>query len=111
MCFSWDFIKQVLILAVVIVAIIGILQLIVPYIIRRLGVTLGEGWNVIVGAFRVFPRILPKLDCSIRLYLGECRGRILEVVNDESVIGHDGDGAFLHESLEVLDVLPAVKLD
>lgn len=54
MCFSWDLIKQVLILAVVIVAIVGILQLIIPYIVSKLGIVLGEGWNVVVGAVRIF---------------------------------------------------------
>ena len=54
MCFSFDFIKQLLIFGVVIVAIIGILQLVVPYIVSKLGIALGEGWGVIVGAFRIF---------------------------------------------------------
>jgi hypothetical protein len=54
MCFSLELIKQLLILAVVIVAIIAILQLLVPFIFRKLGITPGEGWAVIVGAFRIF---------------------------------------------------------
>lgn len=54
MCFSLDFLKQILILAVVIIAIIGILNLLIPYIVRRLGVTMGEGWNVVVSAFKIF---------------------------------------------------------
>jgi hypothetical protein len=54
MCFPLDFIKTLLILAVIVVAVIGILQLLVPYIIGRLGVALGQGWAVVVGAFRIF---------------------------------------------------------
>ena len=53
MCFSWEFIKQVLILAIVVVAIIGILQLVIPFVISKLGASLGEGWNVVIGAFRI----------------------------------------------------------
>jgi hypothetical protein len=54
MCFPFDFIKTLLILAVVVIAVIGILQLLVPYIISKLGIALGAGWAVIVGAFRIF---------------------------------------------------------
>lgn len=54
MCFSLDFLKQVLILAVVIIAVVGILNLLVPFIASKLGVALGDGWAVIVGAFKIF---------------------------------------------------------
>jgi hypothetical protein len=54
MCFSWDFIKQILILDVVIVAIVAILNVLIPFIVSRLGVTLGAGWGVIVHIFRIF---------------------------------------------------------
>lgn len=54
MCFPLDTIKFLLIVAVIIVAVLGILNLLVPYIIQRLGITLGEGWNVVVGAFKIF---------------------------------------------------------
>jgi len=53
MCFSLDWLKAILIWAIIIVAIIGILQLVIPYVIRRLGVAMGEGWAVIVGALRI----------------------------------------------------------
>ena len=54
MCFSLDFIKQVFILVVVIVAIVAILNLLIPFIVKKIGVTLGEGWAVVVAAFRIF---------------------------------------------------------
>ena len=54
MCFSMDFLKQILILAVIIVAVIAILKLLIPYIIGQLGVELGAGWNICVAAFRIF---------------------------------------------------------
>ena len=54
MCFSLDFLKQVLILAVVIVAIVSILGLLIPFIVARLGLALGEGWAVCVRAFKIF---------------------------------------------------------
>lgn len=53
MCFPLDFIKTLLILAVVVVAIVAILNLLVPFILTKLGVALGEGWAVVVGAFRI----------------------------------------------------------
>jgi ABC-type dipeptide/oligopeptide/nickel transport system permease subunit len=54
MCFSLEFLKLVLIWAVVIVAILSILGLLVPFIVKRLGIALGEGWAVCVQAFRIF---------------------------------------------------------
>jgi ABC-type dipeptide/oligopeptide/nickel transport system permease subunit len=54
MCFSMEFLKQVLILAVVIVAIVSILGLLIPFIVSRLGLALGEGWAVCVRAFKIF---------------------------------------------------------
>lgn len=54
MCFSMDFLKQILILAVVIVAIIAILNLLIPFIVGKLGIALGEGWGVCVRAFKIF---------------------------------------------------------
>jgi len=54
MCFSLDFLKQILILAVVVVVIVGILQLLIPYIMKKLGAQLGEGWAIIVSAFKIF---------------------------------------------------------
>lgn len=53
MCFPLDWIKSMLILAVVVVAVIGILQLLIPFVIKRLGIALGEGWAIIVSAFRI----------------------------------------------------------
>ena len=54
MCFSLDFLKQVLILAVVLVAVIAILGLLIPFIVSKLGLVLGEGWALCVAAFRIF---------------------------------------------------------
>lgn len=54
MCFSMEFLKQILILAVVIVAVMGILNLLIPYIAARLGASLGDGWSIIVQAFKIF---------------------------------------------------------
>jgi ABC-type dipeptide/oligopeptide/nickel transport system permease subunit len=54
MCFSMDFIKQILILAVVIIAVLSILGLLIPFIVGRLGLVLGEGWAVCVRAFQIF---------------------------------------------------------
>lgn len=54
MCFSLGWLQQILILAVIIIAIISMLQILVPYIIKQLGVTLGEGWGVVVQCFRIF---------------------------------------------------------
>lgn len=53
MCFSLDWLRQILILAVVIAGVVMILQLLIPYLVGRLGVTLGAGWAVVVGAFRI----------------------------------------------------------
>jgi ABC-type dipeptide/oligopeptide/nickel transport system permease subunit len=49
-----EFLRQVLILAVVIVAIVSILGLLIPFIVSRLGLALGEGWAVCVRAFKIF---------------------------------------------------------
>jgi hypothetical protein len=54
MCFSMEFIKSILIWVVVIVAIIAILNLLIPYIVSKIGVTLGGGWAVCVAAFKIF---------------------------------------------------------
>lgn len=54
MCFSLDFLKQLLILAVIIIAVIGILNLLIPYIVSKLGASLGDGWNIVVQAFKIF---------------------------------------------------------
>jgi hypothetical protein len=53
MCFSWEWLKSILILVVVIMAVIGMLQILVPWIIARLNITLGDGWNVVVRCFRI----------------------------------------------------------
>jgi len=54
MCFSLEFLKAILILAIVIVATIAILKLLVPFIASKLGMSLGEGWNLCVAIFRIF---------------------------------------------------------
>lgn len=53
MCFSMELIKQLLILAVVIVVVFGILKLIVPYVMSRAGFVAGEGFNLLVAAFKL----------------------------------------------------------
>ena len=53
MCFSMDLIKQLLILAVIIIVVFGILKLIVPYILTKAGVAVGEGMNVVISAFKL----------------------------------------------------------
>jgi hypothetical protein len=54
MCFSWEWIEHLLILAVVIIAIVAMLQVLVPYVIGMLGVAPGPGWGVIVRCFKIF---------------------------------------------------------
>ncbi len=54
MCFSMEFLKNILILAVVIVAVLSILGLLIPFIVGKLGLALGEGWAICVQAFRIF---------------------------------------------------------
>lgn len=54
MCFPLETIKALLILFVVIGAIIGILGILVPYVVSKMGIALGEGWAVLVRCFRIF---------------------------------------------------------
>ena len=54
MCFSLDFIKQILIMIVVFGAIIAILGLLIPFVVKRMGLVLGEGWALLVQIFRIF---------------------------------------------------------
>ncbi len=53
MCFSMDLIKQLLILGVVIAVVFGLLKLIVPFVVAKMGITLGAGYNLIVNMFRL----------------------------------------------------------
>ncbi len=53
MCFSLDLIKQLLILGVVIAVVFGILRVLVPYILTKMGATAGEGFNVLAAALKV----------------------------------------------------------
>jgi len=53
MCFSFDWLKNVLILCVVVGAVILILQLVIPYAISKMGVALGTGWGIVVSVFRI----------------------------------------------------------
>lgn len=53
MCFSLEWLKQILILVVVVVAIIAMLKILIPFIVKKIGVELGEGWSVVVQCFRI----------------------------------------------------------
>lgn len=54
MCFSMEWLKDILILCIVIGAVILMLKVIVPYAVSKMGIALGEGWNVILAIFRIF---------------------------------------------------------
>jgi hypothetical protein len=54
MCFPLETIKGLLILAVVVFAVIAILGVLIPFVVRRMQITLGEGWAVLVQVFRIF---------------------------------------------------------
>lgn len=54
MCFSFDFIRQILILIVVFGAIVAILGLLIPFVVKKMGLVLGEGWALLVQIFRIF---------------------------------------------------------
>ncbi len=47
MCVSMEFIKQILILGVVVGTVLLILGVIIPYAVSKMGVTIGEGMNVL----------------------------------------------------------------
>jgi ABC-type dipeptide/oligopeptide/nickel transport system permease subunit len=53
MCFPLETIKMLLILFVVIAATIAILGILVPFVVSKLGIALGEGWAVLVRCFRI----------------------------------------------------------
>lgn len=55
MCFTLAWLEQMLILAVVVIAVVLMLQALVPYIVRKLGAVVeGEGWGVILTCVRIF---------------------------------------------------------
>lgn len=54
MCFSLEWIKQILILMVVFGFIIAVLGLLIPFVVARMGLALGEGWALLVKIFRMF---------------------------------------------------------
>lgn len=54
MCFSMEWLKDILIFCIVIGAVILMLKVIVPYAVSKMGIALGEGWNVILTVFRIF---------------------------------------------------------
>ena len=83
MCFSLDFLKSILILCVVIGAIILILKIIVPYAITKMGIALGDGWNVVLAVFRIFIGAL--IAIFVLLIVFEMIACLLSFVNIESL--------------------------
>ncbi len=53
MCFSLDLIQHLLIIAVVIIVVLGILALIVPFVVSKMGGALGEGYALLVKVFKL----------------------------------------------------------
>lgn len=53
MCFSLAWFEQLLIFLVIVIAIVGILKLLVPYVLKQLGAEASEGVAVGVGAIRI----------------------------------------------------------
>ena len=54
MCFSLEFLKQILIMIVVFGAIVAILGLLIPFVVSKMGLVLGEGWSLLVRIFKIF---------------------------------------------------------
>jgi len=53
MCFSLEWFKQLLILLVIVCAIIGILKILLPYVLSKLGAEASEGVNIILAVVRI----------------------------------------------------------
>lgn len=53
MCFSLEWLKEVLILCIVIGAVILILRLVIPYAIGAMGLAIGPGVNLILAVLRI----------------------------------------------------------
>ena len=52
-CFSWQWIAQILIWAIIIGAVFSILNLIVPWALSQAGIELGGAVNMILTVFRI----------------------------------------------------------
>jgi hypothetical protein len=53
MCFSLGWWQQLAVMIVVIIAIVAIWNIIVPYLLSKIGGAIGEGMNVIMAVLRV----------------------------------------------------------
>lgn len=53
MCFSMAWLQQLFILLVIVVAIVAIFKILIPYVLSKLGTTLGEGANVVMAVLRI----------------------------------------------------------
>jgi hypothetical protein len=52
-CFSLQWIEQLLIWLVIMVAVFAIINLLIPYVLRHAGGVLGEGVTIVVAALRI----------------------------------------------------------
>lgn len=53
MCFSMAWFEQLLILLVIVCAVIGILKILLPYVLKQLGAEASEGVGVIMAVVRI----------------------------------------------------------
>ena len=53
MCFSMEFLKQILIWCIVIGAVFAILQIIIPMVMAQVGATMGGAWAVVVQILKI----------------------------------------------------------
>ncbi len=53
MCFSMEFLKQILIWCIVIGAVFAILQIIIPLVMAQVGATMGGAWGVVVQILKI----------------------------------------------------------
>lgn len=53
MCFSLNWLMQICILAIVIIAIVAILKIIIPYALSKAGATIGQGISVVLEVLKI----------------------------------------------------------
>ena len=53
MCFTLHWFQQLLVWAVIIIAIIAILKILVPYALNKIGAEIGEGMGVLIACGRI----------------------------------------------------------
>lgn len=53
MCFSLAWFRDLLVLLVIVAAIYGILKIIIPYALSKMGAVIGEGASVLVACFKI----------------------------------------------------------